>query len=142
MFQLAGILRYSHKPEDPQWWLMIDCDPEIVSYFRHLYFLARHRSDRLSHDSWATHVTIVRNEEPPDDRKHLWGAWPVSELDFEVIFDPLTDGSWYWLPVKCPKALRMRRELGLPEEPPVPLHLAIGYKGSEGDRHTGTNGAG
>ena len=43
MFTAQGTLRYSPKRQssDQHWWLVLDCDPEIGEYYRHLYHQRR-----------------------------------------------------------------------------------------------------
>lgn len=126
---MTGILRYSPKLSgariSDKWWLIVDCDPEIGRYYRHLFRLGTHRVNTLHRPAWVEHITVIRDEEPP--HKHLWEAHAGDEVGFEVGSQVHTDGSYFWLDVNCPAALDIREELGLPRQPLVPLHLSIGH---------------
>jgi hypothetical protein len=38
-----------------------------------------------------------------------------------------TNGTYFWIPVECRAVRKIRLELGLTAEPPVPLHMSIGH---------------
>ena len=122
-----GVLRYSPKSaghKSSKWWVVLDCDPEIGTYYRHLFHIYFHKCQRLMRPAWKEHVTIVRDEEPSN--KALWEAHSGDVLDFTYGAEIGTDGLYCWLSVECPKAVEIRRELGLPEQPQIPFHLTIG----------------
>jgi hypothetical protein len=128
-----GILRYSPQlvgtVTENNWWLVIDCDPEIGRYFRHLYYLANYRCRQLLRPAWEEHISVVRNEEPPN--KHLWKKYNGNTIIFH--YEPVVkyDGLYCWINVNCPQALEIRQELGL-RGPIIPLHLTVGNsKGEE-----------
>lgn len=124
----VGVLRYSPKllgNRSEKWWAVLDCDPNLGSYYRHQFWLAHHKTVRLVRPSWAEHVTVVRNEEPP-----LKGAWErYAGRSFEFCYDlvPRTNGFHWWLAVYCPELWNLRVELGLPSDPEFPFHLTFGH---------------
>lgn len=128
-FSSRGELRYSPKAlgdrQSDKWWLIIEADPEIGKYFRHLYHLWTYRSRKLERPAWREHVTVVRNEKPLF--QSLWEKHEGEEVGFEVECLPLSDGNYCWLPIICSNALDIREELGLAREPELPLHLSIGH---------------
>lgn len=129
----TGTLRYSVKREDSDqnWWVVVDCDPNIGQYYRHLYHLNHHRCRKLVRPFWEAHITVCRNEEPPETHKHLWGKHEGDEIEFQYRLgvkdnhSPERYRSFYWLEVESPQLLAIRNELGLPV-PSCELHLTIG----------------
>jgi hypothetical protein len=109
-----------------RWWLIIDCDPELGRFLRHLYTMASYWTRTVRAPVWGTHISVIRGEEPPNGA--AWGRLQGAEVEFE--YEPLvrvTDG-YLWAVVACPAALGHREELGLTREPRPPLHLTIGNR--------------
>ena len=107
-----------------KWWLIIDCDPELGRFLRHLYMIAHHRTRTLQAPLWGPHISVIRGEEPPNAA--TWGDGNGLEVEFE--YDPVareTDG-YVWCPVLCAPALDLREKLGLSRSPELALHLTIG----------------
>jgi hypothetical protein len=75
---------------------------------------------------WDCHVTVVRNEEPPDDKKDLWGKYEGEILEIRYSPEVHTNGLFYWLSVDCDRLYLLREELGLPRQPEYPFHITIG----------------
>lgn len=129
----VGKLRYSVKREssDQNWWVVLDCDPSIGLYYRHLYKLHHNHCHKLQRPFWDAHITVLRNEEPNDEYKHLWGKYEGEEIEFTYQpgvrdnYGPERYRSFYWLEVQCPRVAEIREELGL-AEPGCDLHLTIG----------------
>lgn len=141
MYEARGKLRYSlKKPESTQnWWLVLDCSDEVIGqYYRHLYWLDHNKGHKLCSPYWGSHVTVVRNEEPPN--KELW--WKYEGL--EVVFNyrapvrtnkgPERFRSFWWLDVVCPRFDEIRVELGLPPNPDRTYHMTIGSDENEINR--------
>lgn len=132
-FKSTGKLRYSVKREssDQNWWVVLDCDPSIGTYYRHLYKLHHNHCRKLQRPFWGAHITVLRNEEPGDQYKPLWGKYAGEEIIFTYRpgvsdnFGPERYRSFYWLDVVCPRVTEIRQELGL-EKPECDLHLTIG----------------
>jgi hypothetical protein len=129
-----GTLRYSpalragvHTRRDggtTRWWLIVDCDPELGRYLRHLYTIAKRRTRTLQAPLWGPHISVIRGEEPHDVR--AWGEHDGAAIEFD--YDPNareTDG-YVWYPVECAAMLDLRERLGLAREPSPALHLTIG----------------
>lgn len=130
----AGKLRYSPQligsyQETSKFWLVVDCDPELGRYYRALYRAMWFGCRELEIPAWKEHITVVRNEPPPEDRQHLWERYNGKKVEFEYLYPPETDGYYVWLNVLCPELLDMREELGLPRDPEFPLHVSIGHMG-------------
>lgn len=128
-----GVGRLHYSPQllgnaGSKWWLVLWCDKEIVKYYRHLYFLFRHKVDKLTRPAWDSHITVIRDEEPPEDRQHLWRAHQDREVEFFYSSQVGTNGSYWWLPVFSPQLLELREDLGLSREPYYPLHLSFGHR--------------
>lgn len=127
-FESEGIMRYSPEAlgsHSQNWWLVIDCDPAIGDYFRHLYAMFHSWCRRLTRPAWKEHITLIRNEEPP--KKHQWRKYEGTKVSFFCVPEVKTNGQYYWLEVFMPEVGFMREELGLPSEPKIPLHLSVGH---------------
>jgi hypothetical protein len=130
-FTTQGVLRYSPKllgdRQSEKWWLVVDCDSEIGKYYRHLVHLGLFKTRKLMRPAWDMHVTVIRNEEPSDERKSLWGKHSGEVVNLCVSGGVETNGDYWWLPVSCDRLLDIREELGLPRLPSLPLHLSVGH---------------
>ena len=127
MYTSTGKLRYSPKltgERSENWWLILDCDPDIGSYYRNLFKIGHYNCRKLQTPSWKEHISVVRNEEPPN--KLFWEKHIQKEVSFTYTPELRSDGIYVWLNVKCELLLDLREELGLPREPIYPLHLTIG----------------
>jgi hypothetical protein len=129
----VGVFRYSPTNNGSllrrdggttKWWLVLDVDPELGRYFRHLFLLASYRTRLLRAPLWGTHISVIRNEVPP--RQEAWQRLEGREVEFEYDFVAQETDGYYWLAVRCPQALDHREELGLVRDPWPPLHLTIG----------------
>lgn len=124
-----GTLRYSPKMlgnrVSENWWLIVDLDPELVKYYRHLYHINTYRCHKLIRPAWEAHISVVRNEEPV--HKQFWEAHAGEKVEVEIHSELHTNGEYFWLDVACPRLYNIREELGLPREPYYPFHLSIGH---------------
>jgi hypothetical protein len=109
-----------------KWWLIADCDAGIGSYYRDLFFLHTHKCEKLQPPAWKEHITIIRNEEPPEANKVLWEKYANKPVEFAYSAVPDTDGLFVWLHVECSLFESLREELGLSPKPTIPFHLTIG----------------
>lgn len=125
-----GTLRYSPKllgdRASDKWWLVVDCDPEIGKYYRHLFGSYNYHVRKLSKPAWKEHITVVRDEEPKN--KHFWENWDQCEIIFYYRHVPRTNGVYWWLDVKCEFLHVLRTELGLLRNPSIPFHLSFGHE--------------
>lgn len=129
MFVSTGLVNYSPRligNSDEKWWLVLQCGSEIGKYYRRLYDYLTNNCRKIQAPGWKDHITIGRNEKPPDEFQSLWGKYEGLEVEFEYNSVPRTNGQYYWLDVKCDWLLDLREELGLPREPEFKLHLTIG----------------
>ena len=124
-----GKLRYSPKllgdyRKSSKFWLAIDCDPELGRYFRHLFLLSQYRCRRVDKPAWAEHITVIRDEPPPDPSH--WEKYAGNDIVFYYMPVIESDGIHFWLPVQCEEAIAIRTEMGLPRDPEFPLHMTFG----------------
>jgi len=137
MYASSGTLRYSPKREasDQHWWVILDCDPEIGRYYRHLYHHEHHRCRKLAKPFWGPHITVLRNEEPDDAYKHLWNRHAGEKIEFHYQggikdnYGPERYRSFFWLEVICPRLNEIRQELGLKDVSSIwkgGYHLTVG----------------
>lgn len=141
-FEAKGILRYSPQRrngrETQKWWLVIDCPEDISKYYRHVTHLASYRCLKLQRPYWGAHITVIRNEEPPN--QDLWNKYDGEEVVFQYgkyIGTNYNDDRWksfWWLDARCERALNIREELGLRREPYPQFHLTIGNIENERNR--------
>lgn len=125
MFTSKGKLRYSPKllgNRNEKYWLVLDCDPEIGRYYRYLYRIGAYKN--LGRPSWKEHITVVRNEEPPN--KHLWEKYEGEIVEFSYGHDIIDNSVYYWLAVQSSRLDEIRVELGLSKIPEFPFHVTIG----------------
>jgi hypothetical protein len=138
MYTSSGTLRYSPKREasDQNWWLILDCDPALGEYYRHLYHHSNHRCRKLARPFWGPHITVVRNEEPAEEFKQFWKLHAGEKIEFQYHggvkdnYSPDRYRSFYWVDVVCPRFAEIRQELGLADVSTAwtrgGLHLTIG----------------
>jgi hypothetical protein len=129
MFQSKGVLRYSPQligVENEKWWLILHCDAELGAYYRRLYHYATYRCRKLQQPGWKDHVSVVRNEEPSEEFKRLWGKYEGREVEYQYKPGVKNNTLYYWLDVECEFLLDLREELGLPRKPFYDLHVTIG----------------
>lgn len=125
----TGILRYSPQllgKSPSKWWLVLDCDPSIGQYYRHLYWLSRYRVEKILRPAWQDHVTVIRNEEPP--LQNLWQKHAGLSVEFWYNPIPRSNGAYWWVDVECPLLDEIREELGL-SSPEIPFHMSFGHEG-------------
>jgi hypothetical protein len=125
----TGVFRYSPMllgSSQSKWWLVLDCDPDLNRYYRHLYHLHTYRCQKLLRPAWESHITVVRDEKPPNEE--FWDKYNGQEVEFTIIPQLETNNDYYWFPVECDLAMKVREELGL-GLPIYPLHISIGRKG-------------
>lgn len=117
------LTRDGEKP-DKLWWAIVECPKDIIDYYK--YWVTKNKNFKLNTPSFGSHISIVRNEEPPDEFKHMWGKRNGMEVEFTYTPDFETNGDYWWLKVECPILSDIRLELGLPLEPRFDYHLSIG----------------
>jgi hypothetical protein len=110
-----------------KWWLVLDCDEAIGTYYRDLYRLFHYRTRELIRPAWDSHITVIRNEEPTN--KEVWEKYAGKQVEFVYESSLQTDGNYWWLTVVSEELLDVRTELGLPRDPQFPLHLSVGHQG-------------
>lgn len=130
----SGTLRYSPEIRpgsttrrdggSTRWWLIVDADPELGRYLRHLYTIGHRRTRTLQAPLWGVHVSVIRGEEPPD--ASTWGRDDGARVEFEIDPHACETEGYVWYPVRCDAMLELRERLGLAREPEPALHLTIG----------------
>lgn len=56
-----------------KWWCVAELDKEVTRYYR--WWIKSRYHIELFEPSWNAHISIIRGEEPPADKKHLWGKY-------------------------------------------------------------------
>jgi hypothetical protein len=129
MYQSTGKIVFNPIPRDgskpnKSWWAIVECPHDIIEYYR--YWVTKNQKFKLNFPSFGAHISIIRDEEPPDDFKYLWKKRDGMLVNFTYSPDFETNGEYYWLNVHCPVLNEIRTELGLPSEPEYGYHLSIG----------------
>ena len=107
-----------------EWWVVIDCDPELGRYLRAQYARHRHQTVQPQPPLWGTHVSVIRGEEPPD--KTTWKTFDGQRVEVRYEWEVFETKEYLWLPVSCPEAEAIRVGLGLPPQPEPAMHLTFG----------------
>lgn len=110
-------------------WLVLMCDDEISSYYRHLFtkeypYLNGERIGKLTRPVWGTHISIIRGERIPNQK--IWGKDANKIVEFEYEPGVLDNQEYYWLKAKCDYLSQLREAYGLNPEPRFGFHLTIG----------------
>ena len=109
-----------------EWWMILDCDPELGRYLRWLHHLDTRRVQRLSDPLWGPHISVVQDEVPTQSA--LWKDREGQPMHFRLVYPPQSFAEYVFFPVECEQALDYREALGLPREPRWPLHLTFGNR--------------
>lgn len=111
----------------------------FVDYTPHLG-LVRPRFDP---PAWGPHISIIRGEQPTRNQD-IWDIlarrrgsaempdWLRQNASVEFEYDPelhMARTHWY-LRIRCPQVMAIRRFYGLSDYPKVPLHLTVGVSAS------------
>jgi hypothetical protein len=134
-YKSTGIFRYSpplnscgnlirRDGQSTKWWLIIECDPELGRYLRYQFQIKTYYTQSVQSPLWGTHISVIRNEEPPI--KTHWESLQAQEVEFEYEAMIQETEGYIWVGVQCEAALQHRSVLGLPREPVLPLHLTVG----------------
>lgn len=123
LFKSSGKIRYSTTQK---YWVMLDADPAIGSYYRNLFNSHHFNCKLINKPSWAEHITVVRNEKPL--YKAAWSFYNKMVVEFEYDSEIKTNGDFCWLDVYCDFLYQIRVELGLERNPEYPFHLTIGNR--------------
>jgi len=127
-----GRLKYRVINGGQDWWLSINCCPDLGRYYRTLFIMGTWNTRPIQIPTYAPHVSIVKRIEPPN--KRAWGKYKNKKIQFFYNHTIHYKKPYYGLMVSCPEADRIRKELGLrPMADPLwsidmsmPYHLTIG----------------
>lgn len=101
-----GTFRYSRNENN--FWLVADVDPGIVELARALV----PPWIRLNRQRYNPHITVVRNEVPPNIGK--WKLREGEEVEFEYDSAVRNGVVYWWLDAYSDRLTEVRLELGLP----------------------------
>lgn len=116
-----------------------DLPTVFVDYTPHLGLVR----PRFMPPAWGPHISVIRGEQPTQNRD-IWDLmvrrrggmdtpdWlrENSPVEFEYDLELQAARTHWYLRVRCPQVVAIRRFYGLPDYPKVPLHLTVGV--SEG----------
>ena len=126
MFKTTGTLRYSLNNRD-KWWLVVDCDQQIIRYYKHLCAEERHLN--LNIPRHGSHVTVIEGEEPLKNIEK-WGEHNGEVIDLKATkiysinaFEQNRE-KIYCINIECERLEELREYFGL--EPEYPFHITIG----------------
>lgn len=133
-FPSIGIIKYD--PPRPgmkrrvDWWAIAKVDREITRYYR--WWVWRRYWIELKQPSWNAHISIIRGEEPPKDKLHLWKKYDGKKIKFWYNHSVIQAEKkpWFWLvEVDCPFLKEIREEFGFPTN--WTQHITIGIDNIE-----------
>lgn len=108
-----------------KWWLLLKCDDEIVRYYK--WFLLKYGFPVQHNALWGAHISVIKGEEIPDDRKWNWDAeiWRNLPLEFYYSHYVRNDNSCHhWIDCYSKGLSAFREYMGL--SPKLTYHLTIG----------------
>ena len=107
-----------------KWWVIAECPADILAYYHH--WLEKETGTKLNKPLFGSHISVIRGEEPPADKQHLWRKRHEQEVD--IFYSPIIEdhSGFYWLPISCPSLCEVRAELGLSPQVEYGFHLTIG----------------
>lgn len=109
---------------DPTW-IIIECEKDIVDYYK--WFLSK-KGIKLDGLMWGSHISVVRGEKwdkIEDEFKDKWKHNDGQIIEF-YYGDLVTNGIHWWLEVKSQDLEDIRKELGLKPHPDFGFHITIG----------------
>jgi hypothetical protein len=110
-------------------WAMVMMDGDICKYY--MWWLEKRFGLKLQKPLWGPHISFIRGEACHDWDK-VKAKYDGQEIKFSYELDIKSNGKHWWLRVTCDALKDIRKELDLPRENGVGLHLTIG---NPGERH-------
>jgi hypothetical protein len=122
----SGIITYDPVAGKAKnaWWVIIECDKEILNYYH--YWILKEKHVLLNKPLFGSHISVIRGEEPNENRKILWKKQHGENIKFVYSHELETDGNFWWLAVKSSALSDLRSDLGLSKEIEFGFHLTIG----------------
>ena len=116
-------------------WIVMECPHSIVNYYK--FWIEKFIGKKISTSYHSPHVTVVPAKHEGDLKHHkFWGKYDGQFTEFKYYSHIYTDNEWFfkgqyfWLRVDCPLLAKVRTELGLKPHLKWPMHLTIGYCGT------------
>lgn len=124
-FNATGILKYSNSG-----WLIIETSNSIVNYYK--WWVEKLKWIKASTPYYGAHITVIAGKYTPGITQHYnWGKYHGQKITFkysnEITFEKQQDGIYFWLPIECEQASRIRQELDLSPLPKFPFHLTVAF---------------
>lgn len=125
----TGIIKYD--PPRPgmkrktDWWAIVKVDREITRYYR--WWVWRRYMIDLKQPAWNAHISIIRGEKPPKDRRHLWKKYDGMKVEFRYsheVRQVRNKPEFWFVEVDCPFLKQIRDEFGFPSN--WRQHITIG----------------
>jgi hypothetical protein len=111
LYQSTGIIRYHTAPLK----LIVEVDPQISSYYRAMIPKWIHTQPQM----YRTHISVVRNEQPPN--MGMWGRHDGEEVEFHYENIVRSGEVYIWLNVFSTRLELLRTELGLLVDSPYTI---------------------
>jgi hypothetical protein len=129
IYNHTGIGKVVYSPSvkgkcDPTW-VILQCDDDIVDYYK--WFLNK-RGVKLDALMWGSHVSIIRGEAYDKINNNNIEKWKYNDgqyIEFKYG-DLVTNGIHWWLEVQSDELEQMRLNLGLKPRPDFGFHITIG----------------
>lgn len=131
MYKAKGKIIFNPVPisggtPNKKWWAIVKCPDDIIYYYK--YWVTKNQKFTISSSAFGSHISLIRDEEPPNEFKHLWKKREGMEVEFTYTPNFQTNGEYWWLDIQCPVLNEVRQELGLSKEPKFGYHLSIGKR--------------
>ena len=119
------------------WWCVAEVDREITRYYR-WWIQTKYNPFQIEEwkvhpPAWDAHVSIIRGEQPPADKMHLWKKYHGQRMEIHYpspsdyyIAGPThsVGGLFFIVDVDCPDLIKIREEFGFKSD--WKLHLSFG----------------
>lgn len=106
-------------------WVIIECEKEIVNYYK--WFLEK-KGVQLDSLLWGSHISIIRGSTLDCIDEYHMNDWKYNNnelIEFQYG-DLVTNGVHWWLEVQSKQLEDIREHFGLKPHPDFGFHLTIG----------------
>lgn len=122
-YKSSGIVKYCQNTR----WVMLDTCEDLTKYYRHLYYLYRHKCEKIYPCVWPSHCTII-NGKYDHVIENLWNKHLDREIEFTYNPHPIVGDEYIWLEIESLELEQIRLECGLTKFPLYKFHISVAVK--------------